>query len=141
MENAEELSCSLKRLTAKQLRTWFSVVVTGLKAPGGMPGTFGVFWRRYSASGGVCVRHCNTLFMKHELPKLLYPGPTIRTWLHVMGMSSWRVRSLCGGCRAVPLAWSLGPAWSELFVRSSVELWIKIRGSRGETNRVGARQN
>ena len=31
-----------------------------------------------SASGGVCVRHCSTLFMKHVLPRLRRPAPCSR---------------------------------------------------------------
>lgn len=30
---------------------------------------------RTSASGGVCVRHCSTLFMKQVLPRFCSPAP------------------------------------------------------------------
>jgi hypothetical protein len=55
--------------------TWFLVAAMGskeLRAPG---------WgsslsdRHSSASGGVCVRHCSTLFMKQVLPRLTRPHP------------------------------------------------------------------
>ena len=32
----------------------------------------------YAASGGVCVKHCMTEFMKHVLPRFARPAPTFR---------------------------------------------------------------
>ena len=44
--------------------------------------------RQKDASAGVCVRHCITAFMKHVLPRLARPLPTLRTDGHAMRMRS-----------------------------------------------------
>jgi hypothetical protein len=46
-----------------------------------------------SASGGVCVRHCSTLFMKQVLPRFCRPAPCVRR-CGCVGVD----RSVCGKC-------------------------------------------
>ena len=36
--------------------------------------------RMYAMSGGVRARHCSVAFMKHELPRLLSPVPSLLAW-------------------------------------------------------------